>query len=513
MPGNSPGGEGISPWSRPLVRRRLGLEMLRMVRTGSVLLAGCLVVAATGCSFGGGSSKAGGPAATPAPATRTVTVRFASGDPGPAQAEFFSQLARVSRGRVRAKLVRYDKDATDVDQRIARDLDVGRIDVADVAARAWESLGVAAPSAFQSPFLIGNEGLLDRATADPRIARPILRSLSGLNVTGLALVPIDVRYLFSAKRPLDTPAAFAGARVRISASPTTEDLLRALRARPTTAVRNGPDVVDALEGGRLDAVEADVHTAISSGYIRVAPHVASPIFAKVTTIAANADRLRALGPEVAGWLRLAAERAGAARRARDTRADWAVACGAGVTPAPSTPAELDALQKAVLDVHAGLEGDQTAALAINRIGLIALRERAADPWTRCGRPGAARSPTKVIDGRYEFEVSKGDEARAGASAGNAGRYRVEFAHGRYAVFHYGRPDPAQPGWDFSRDPVEVGDVVLRGNVATMRPATSIAADSTPKTYRFELFRDRLRWRHVSGPEDFLMSAHPWRKAR
>ncbi len=485
--------------------------MHRAPRTCSILLAGCLVTALTGCSLGSGSSKAGGPAATPAPPAHTVTVRFAAADPGAAH-EFVAQLARASRGHVRVKLVQYNPAAADVDQRVARDLGAGRIDVADVGARAWQSLGVAGPSAFQSPFLIGSDELLDRATADPRVAKPILASLGDLNVTGLALVPAGVRYLFSTKRPLDTPRAFAGARVRINASPTTEDMLRALHARPTTAVRSGHDVIAAMRAGKLDAVEADVHAALANGYVHDTAYVASPLFAKVTTIAANSDRLHALGPQVSGWLRRAAERTAAARRAGDDRTSWAGACGAGVRPSPSTPAALDALQRSVVDVHAALDGDPTAALAIDRIGLLALQAPATDPWTRCDRP-ASGSPTKVIDGRYEFAVSKADESRAGSPSGNAGDYRVDFAHGRYALFHHGPPDPAQPGWDLSRDPVEVGDVVLRGDVATLRPETSIANGSLPRSYRFELFRGRLQWRYVSGMEDFLMTTHPWRKMR
>lgn len=479
----------------------------------SIVLAGCVIVVIAGCSSGGGSSKAGGPATTPDASKRTVTVRYATGDPGASQAEFFSQLARVSRGRVRAKLVPYDKDATDVDQRVAGALRDGRIDVAEVGARAWESFGVSAPSAFQSPFLVSSDALMDRATAERRVVAPLLKSLELVDVTGLAVVPVGVRYLFAAERPLDTPRAFAGARVRIQESPTTEAMLRALGAEPTQGVRNGRAVVEALKAGRLDAVEADVRTAVGNGYVAAAPHIGSPIFAKVTTIAASADRLEALGPDVARWLRLAAEATAAAARARDDRTSWAVACGAGLKPSPSTPAQLDALQTAVLDVHGTLDGDPTAGLAINRVGLLAVHERAADPWAGCGGAVPARSHTKVIDGRYEYEVSKADEARAGSPTGNSGRYRVEFAHGRYAVFHYGPPDPGQPGWDFSRDPVEIGNIVLKGNVGTLRPATSIANGSTPKTYRFELFRDRLRWRYVSGVEDFLMSVHPWRKVR
>ena len=366
--------------------------------------------------------------------------------------------------------------------------------------------------AFQSPFLLTSDALLDRATGDPRVTRPLLSSMKWVKVTGLAVLPAGVRYLFAPTGRSTTPQAFAGTRIRINESLTTEDLLRSLGARPTTAVRHGRDVIEALESGRLDAVEADIRTAGGNGYIGAAPYISSPIFAKVTTLVANSERLRALGPEAAEWIRDAAERTAAVQRAGDDSTSWAAACGAGLKHAPSTPAQLDALQRAALDVHAGLDGDNPAALAIDRMGLHAVRERADDPWAQCGRRAQMPSPTKVIDGAYEHTVSKAAEVRAGSAEGNAGPYRVEFGHGRYAVLRPGSAaDPASPGWDFDHDPVEVGSVVLRGDVATMRPETSILFGSTPKIYRFELFRDRLRWRYVRGVEDFLMTAGAWRK--
>jgi TRAP-type C4-dicarboxylate transport system substrate-binding protein len=477
-----------------------------------LVLISCLSVGLAGCSLGGGSSKAGGPAPTPSASGRTVTVKFASGTPGIGQAEFLKQIALASGGRLRAVPVRYDTDATDVDQVIARDLVDGRIDVADVAARAWESVGVTSLRAFQSPFLLTSDALLDRVTGDQRVTRPLLSSLKWVKVTGLAVAPAGVRYLFARDRPLATPQAFAGARIRINESLTTEDLLRSLGARPTTAVRHGHAVVEALQSGRLDAVEADIRTATGNGYITAAPYISSPIFAKATTLAANSARLRALGPQAAEWIRQAAERTAAVQRAGDDSTSWAAACGAGVEHARSTPAQLDTLQRAALDVHARLDGDNTVALAIDRMSLHAARERAADPWAQCGRRSPAPSPTKVLDGAYEHTVSKAAEARAGSAEGNAGPYRVEFGHGRYAILRPGSPaDPASPGWDFDRDPVEVGSVVLHGDVATMRPETSILFGSTPKIYRFELFRDRLRWHYVRGVEDFLMTADAWRK--
>ena len=477
------------------------------------LLLGCLVAGLAGCSLGGGSSKSGGAAATPPPkeSKGTVTIRFAVGTRGPWQDEFVRQLARASGGRMKAQLVAYDASATDVDQRLARDLARGRIDVADIAARAWESRGVAGPSAFQSPFLLTSDALLDRVAADARVTKPILESLSTADVTGLAVMPIGVRYLFVAERPLDSPEAFVGARIRVQESATTDAILRSLGARPTTAIPNGPDVVAALESGRLDAVEADMPAAVTNGYVRAAPHISSPLFAKVTTLVANSNLLRKLGPQAAGWLRVGAERTAAAQLAVDDRTPWASACGAGLKPDPSTPAELDALHTALLPVHSTLDGDLTAQLAIDRMGLHAVRERAADPWMRCGRTTAGATRASVLDGAYEHTVTEEDEARAGSEPGNAGDYRVEIGSGRYAILHISPPDPAWPSWDFSRDPVEVGSVLLRGDVATLRPETSISAGSEPKIYSFELFRGRLRWRYVRGIEDFLMTAGVWRK--
>ena len=112
--------------------------MLRSDPRALLVLIACLSVGLAGCSLGGGSSKAGGPAPTPSPSGRTVTIKFASGNPAIGQAEFLKQLARASGGRLRAVPVRYETDAPGVDQVIARDLVDGRIDVADIAARAWE---------------------------------------------------------------------------------------------------------------------------------------------------------------------------------------------------------------------------------------------------------------------------------------------------------------------------------------------------------------------------------------
>src|SRR4051812_26033066 len=122
---------------------------------------GLLTVCLAGCSLGG--AKSGGPRARAQTAPRPVTLRVASAGDRAVTGTFIRELERVSGGRLRAVVVRYDDLAPDIDQRIARDVAAGKIDVADVAVRAWESLGVSGFRAFQSPGLIASDALLDRA--------------------------------------------------------------------------------------------------------------------------------------------------------------------------------------------------------------------------------------------------------------------------------------------------------------------------------------------------------------
>jgi hypothetical protein len=177
---------------------------------------------------------------------------------------------------------------------------------------------------------------------------------------------------------------------------------------------------------------------------------------------------------------------------------------------------LDALHAAELEIHAELDGDSATALTIDRIGLLALRGPASDDWARCGSSARSPSSTKLLDGVYEFTLTQAVADRTGWDGGT-GNARLEIGHGRYAVFHDSQdPDQATafPGWELTRDPVEVGTVLLRGGQAQFRPETVVHVGAAPTTARFELFRGRLRWRYVSGDEGaiFVLPV-TWRKVR
>ena len=424
----------MSSPNRPAAARAIAL----------VVVLPCLAASLGGCSLGGGSSKSGGPPADAGSPAGTITLRFATAEPGAVGSTFAASSACC-----RAAACVWSPCATT----IARPTWIRRSRVTlppggstlPTSPRARGSrLGATGLRGFQSPFLITSDALLDRVVADPRIGDSLLRSLAPLRVTGLALTPRDVRYLF-ATRPLDRPDAFKGARIRINESPTTDNILATLGARPTADVSSGPDVAAALREGRLDGVEASMRLAVASGYVRSAPHVSAPLFAKVTTLVANSSRLRQLGPSAAGWIREAAKRAAAAERALDDRGSWLRACGAGMTVAHTTPARLDALHAALADTHANLDADRTAALAIDRIGLLATQSPRVDPWAHCGSDGADESATKVIDGAYEVTITDADLAATGELPDVGGRFRFRIDHGRYIVIQPdASPDPSGP---------------------------------------------------------------------
>jgi TRAP-type C4-dicarboxylate transport system substrate-binding protein len=442
-----------------------------------------------------------------------ITLRFATSHSSPADAAFAAALKQLSGGRVQVETIAYAADAADVDQRIAADLAAGKLDVADVASRAWESRGVTAFRVLQEPFLITSRALLDKVLADPQVAAPMLKALDPIHVTGLAVVPVGPRYLFAAHKPLAALPDFRHKRVRINTSAMTAGILRDLGARPVTSIMSGEPTLRALRSGKLDAVESDIATAVANGYIRTAPHVAvdTPLFAKATTIVANAGKLGQLDAATAQLVAQAAQQAATSTRDAEA-ADWKIACRQGLIPDRTTPSQLDAMRVRELATYAEIDSTPDVVLT-QRIGLLATTLPRTDSWAGCHRD-ATRSSTRVLDGRYFHTITNADASAAGDNPanGNAGPYQFWIGHGRYAALRPGSaPDPSHPDWVPGKDPVEVGSVTISGNTALFRPDTSIANGSLPNSYRFEVFRGQLRFSaDGNNPVDYLMTAEPWK---
>lgn len=494
--------------SVPRFRQQIVPRTALAVLGTAVLLSGCTA---------NGTTKAGGkPAAV---RTAGITVRFASGDQQPYDVAFARDVAALSGGTVKIDVLPYDHRAPSVDPRIGKDLAAGRIDVADIASRAWVRLGVTSFTAYQDPFLVTSRELLD-AAVQPPVAPALLKSLMRVGVTGLAIAPRSVRYLFST-RPLTTPGQFHDTVVHTNDDPLADQLFTALGATTDTTIEAGVPTRQALLKGMLTGVESDVQSARVNDYVSAAPYVlvGAPLFAKTTTFAASTARLKALGPRVAGWLEQAAKSAAAgASRSLNDQAAWAGACAAGLKPQQLRPTQLDALRAAELPVYNVVAATPPSTLAVDRIGLLATESPRLDSWTLCG--ATTPSPTGDVDGTYTTRITRGEVRAVGdcETCGNDGDYTITIRDGRYALEHPPPPDqdPNEPsvaataGWRRG-DPIEVGSVVLTGDRALFRPDVGTQYGAGPASYTFQAFRGHLRWSAGSGLTWEVFTAKPWTK--
>ena len=469
-----------------------------------------------GCTSQGAGKAGGAPAAAP---NGTITLTFASADPRPVDTTFATLVDQDSGGHLRLRTVFYNARSVGVDQTIAADLQKGKLDVADVGSRAWESLGISAFRAYQDPFLITSRELLDAAVTGP-VAAGLLATLKPAGITGLAIAPDSIRYLYST-RPLTTPAQFSGAKIGINDSATTSEVLAALDATPVTDIAAGPPAVQALRDGTLTAIESNPVNAMENGYVQVAPYVVvnAPLFAKTTTFAVNSAQLARLPARDAGWLRQAVQQAAAteATSAAD-RAMWGTLCGQGLKPLALTGQQLTVLQNAEAPTYADLAADSQTTLAIDRIGGLATSEPRMDAWATCHGVGITPSPTKILDGSYGVTMTQADVAASGdcTDCGNAGTFRLVIQDGRYALYHPVQIDanPDEPSVSFFKawqpeDPVEIGTISITGNQATLVPEVNQQNGSAPATYTFELFHGLLTWHLLSGAG--WDTTRPWRQ--
>ena len=203
-----------------------------MDRTRSMtrLVIGMLTaIAVVGC---GGAP--GVPASSPAPAavdkagqTPVVTLRLGTEDdegrPGAEQIRHFAdEVKALSDGRIVIQPV-WDANGDDVvggwDQVVAKLLLAGKLDMANIPARAWDTLGVTSLRALQAPFLVTSDELAGRI-AQSDLAPELLSGLETIGVTGLALEPESLRHLLLIDEVPTTVKDFEGMVIRSPRSAT-----------------------------------------------------------------------------------------------------------------------------------------------------------------------------------------------------------------------------------------------------------------------------------------------------
>lgn len=403
----------------PSAGRTYGQRMLKQVLI-------CLVLAAfvAGCNTSGSdvADKAGG---SDAPVVLRLAVADDAEQPDAPFARYFARRAgALSDGSVRVKVV-WDaagQDSPAYEQDIARLVKDGKFELGWMGARAWDRMGINSFQALQAPFLVTDHRLLGRITTGPLAAR-MLDGLDGHGFVGLALVPQHLRYAFGAKKPLTSPDAFHGARIRVRPSRATDALMRALGATPVHL--SGDGVADAVAQGEIDGGEASLGTNTSDeGEVHLTANL--PLFPKALTLFAGDDAYERLNEDqrkaIEEAAKLTATYAAAHAPSESQLVRQFCREGPPFSAVAASSEDVAALESAAQPVYTELERDpntKAAIAAIRALKAASPAAPAASPPVTCENEpatvsGRERSPS-AVNGTYHWQVTE-EGGRAAAAA-------------------------------------------------------------------------------------------------
>lgn len=386
------------------------------------LLAGAMAsLALAGCSSG---EQAGSDGAGP------ITLRIGTDDePGRPAADQIEELARrvnqLSDGAVRIKPVWHAAgDGADWDQRVARMVTSGELDMGLIPSRSWDTEGVTSLRALNAPFLLTSDELVADVVSG-ELADDLMSGLDKAGVVGLALFPEGLRHPFALAKPLFGPDDYEGNAIRTATSNTTAAVFEAL-------------------GASVNDEEADprIHAGLDSSYLLKPGGTATgnvTFYPKLNSLVANAAVYAKLDDR---------QRAALDKAAAETRA-WAIEstpkdadaarafCKQGGAVVRAGAADIASLEQATEPVYAELGRDATTQRLIEAIRASKQRITvSASAPAACGdKPGAGGDPS-VLDGRYRFEISDKQLKDAGVTDPgdideNHGVYTVTLSDGEY----------------------------------------------------------------------------------
>jgi TRAP-type C4-dicarboxylate transport system substrate-binding protein len=434
---------------------------VHIVKAGAVAVIAAALVAPAGCGDDQGAASAGGSGGAP------VTLRIGTDDRSDRPAgeqirRYATRVADLSGGTIRVEPVWHAAgDGPDWDQRVARMVNAGTLDMGLIPTRTWDTEGVTSLRALNTPFLITSNAHAAKVVQSD-LADDLLSGLERAGVVGLALLPEGMRHPFGLKAPLMGPEDYAGTTIRTPTSTTVTRLFDALGARTDDA----------------DS-DASIHAGRESGYALKPPGTATgnvTFFPKVNSLVINQkafDRLddaqRSILVRAAGQTRDEA----VARLPDDAEAARRFCAGGGAVVL-ADDADVTALKASVRPVREALSTDPLTRRIIERIEQLGGQvggqvDDAAEPEVAaCGEPREKATPTAEqtpIDGIYRYEVTDQELRNHGVTdpgdiAENHGVYTYTFDRGTWC-WQARAPNP-------QGNPDDCGTFDLDGNRMTYR---------------------------------------------
>ena len=192
--------------------------------------------------------------AVTAAAADPIVIKFshvvATDTPKGKGAEKFKELAeKYTNGRVKVEVYPNSTLYKDKDEMEA--LQLGAVQMIAPSLAKFGPLGVHTFEVFDLPYIFDNYDELHKVTYGP-LGKKMLASLEPKGIKGLAFWDNGFK-VFSANRPLHTPADFKGLKMRIQSSKVLDAQMRALGALPQVMAFS--EVYQALQTGVVDGTE------------------------------------------------------------------------------------------------------------------------------------------------------------------------------------------------------------------------------------------------------------------
>jgi TRAP-type C4-dicarboxylate transport system substrate-binding protein len=380
---------------------------------------------------GGSAAKVGG-----SEKAEPVVLTFASNNGGlPSQVgAYLDEVEQRAGGTLQIEYVG-DWRQGEPDQEIGliRDVQAGKVEMAWVGARAFDSLGVTSFQALVAPFLVDSYELQDRVFAAGIPAR-MLEGLAPMDLTGIGVLPGPMRQMAGVDHPFTRPADFDRAVVGTSGGDLALQTLRSLGATPRVVPAE-----TSLDG--LDGLDYQLAAIYGNRYYEAATHVTGNLnlWPRPLVIVIDSARFAELSDEQQAILRDAAE-AAIAPASEATRAEEAEGgsglCSVGITVVDASDADRAALLEAVAPVYAELEEDSVTRSFLEEIRTVKAQTAAPAESLVCpaGAGGSVAAPTP-IDGVWRVTTTADELLAAGdpeSMAENYGSWAYVFAGGRFA---------------------------------------------------------------------------------
>jgi TRAP-type C4-dicarboxylate transport system substrate-binding protein len=480
-------------------------------RTRALTLLAALVIAlaASACS-GSSVDKAGGTRTKP-----PVVLTLANHEQGPEDVQFWiEEVQRRSGGSLRIQVTNnWRGQETDYDKGTIADVQAGKVQLAKVAARAYDTVGVTSFQPLLAPLLIDNQ-TLEQGVLESDLAGQMLAGTSKLGLVGLAVLPTNLRKPLGLSRPLVAVEDYRGARIGVREGEVAKVTFAALGATPVGYVAGEP-----LSG--LDGVELDLGTIKGNDYDQQAKAVTANVtlWPKPVTVVINRKVFQSLTASQQAALR----GAGPAVVARQldfleglSDEDRSVLCERGLRFMHATNQDLAGLRRAVQPVYDQLERNAETRSFLQRILAMKRETRAAatPDSPRCApsssAAGAANQQATALDGVYRTSFTREEFVKSPLLVDAAevndqswGDLTLTFDHGRVNFTQRNDVDSYSTS----------GTYTLNGKAITLSFTEGGNAGETFAAH-WSLYRDVLTFKRDPSlghlPTAYLVK--PWRRA-